>query len=68
MGLKGRALCRAGSEGGVSVRSGGRSSVSGGQGGMQCLWAGLWCEVALVMPRRMFVQTAGVFGFEAVKR
>jgi hypothetical protein len=35
---------------------------------MQCLWAGLWCEVALVMPRRMFVQTAGVFGFEAVKR
>jgi hypothetical protein len=49
MGLKGR-LCGAG---GVSVRSGGRSSVTGGQGrGEQC-WivggGGRRCGVALVM-------------------
>jgi hypothetical protein len=41
------------------VRSGGRSSVSGGQGrrsGGVCGWAA--CSVALVMPLGVFVQTA----------
>ena len=46
-------MCRAGKEGGVSVRSGGRSSVSAvakGEASSVCGWAA--CSVALVMATR----------------